>query len=324
VWTYRSARKRESWKEFGWSIWTSWKHFSELDIIMLFKWITWFCDIVHRTLYIYDCSNNFKHRDSFVDLSVSCKSYGICTIIRLHKIVFVIQQTVESRAQTATSAQPSKKAASASQLASASKVCALTMILQLYYLLLILWWRLLPLPSLRICYVSGKNNSLICCELSFCVFFPVVDSPNPVTLHLVLASFSNWREGQRNTHTTTAQRRSPKPVSAQPQPPSSRPNSSGEPPQNGSDSGEQASAEPEYVIAGSLIVEEYSWKSIQSGKYVLRLTTTGTKGTSVTLPPGLANIGLCPILITTLPCIMWLSLVVMCSSCTWELPLATI
>ena len=56
-------------------------------------------------------------------------------------------------------------------------------------------------------------------------------------------------------------------------------------------------AEQEYVIAGSLIVEEYSWKSIQSGKFVLRLTTTGTKGTSITLPPGLANIyvTLCPI-----------------------------
>ena len=56
-------------------------------------------------------------------------------------------------------------------------------------------------------------------------------------------------------------------------------------------------AEQEYVIAGSLIVEEYSWKSIQSGKFVLRLTTTGTKGTSIILPPGLANIyvTLCPI-----------------------------
>ena len=56
-------------------------------------------------------------------------------------------------------------------------------------------------------------------------------------------------------------------------------------------------AEQEYVIAGSLIVEEYSWKSIQSGKFVLRLTTTGTKGISITLPPGLANIyvTLCPI-----------------------------
>ena len=124
-------------------------------------------------------------------------------------------------------------------------------------------------------------------------FFPVVDSPNPVTLHFILASFSNWREGQKNTHTTT-QRRSPNPAIAQPHPPpSSRPNSSAEPPQNGSNSiGEQASvAEQEYVIAGSLIVEEYSWKSIQSGKFVLRLTTTGTKGTSITLPPGLADSG---------------------------------
>lgn len=44
------------------------------------------------------------------------------------------------------------------------------------------------------------------------------------------------------------------------------------------------------MVPGSLIVEEYSWKSVQSGKFVLKLTTTGTKGTSITLPPGLANI----------------------------------
>ena len=125
-------------------------------------------------------------------------------------------------------------------------------------------------------------------------FFPsVVDSPNPVTLHIVLASFSNWREGQRNTHTTT-QRCSPSlHVAAPPHPPSSPPSateSSGGP-QNENDSGEQqALEEKEYVIVGSLIVEEYSWKSIQSGKFVLRLTTTGTKGTSITLPPGLDNI----------------------------------
>ena len=135
---------------------------------------------------------------------------------------------------------------------------------------------------------------LICCTLSSIVFFPsVVDSPNPVTLHIVLASFSNWREGQRNTHTTT-QRRSPSlHVAAPPHPPSSPPSateSSGGP-QNENNSGEQQALEKkEYVIAGSLIVEEYSWKSIQSGKFVLRLTTTGTKGTSITLPPGLDNI----------------------------------
>lgn len=44
--------------------------------------------------------------------------------------------------------------------------------------------------------------------------------------------------------------------------------------------------EREYVIAGSLIAEEYSWRSIQSGKFLLRLTTTGTKGTIIKLPPG--------------------------------------
>ena len=48
--------------------------------------------------------------------------------IRLHKIALGIQQTVESSAQTATSAQPSKKTASVSQLASASKVCTLSII----------------------------------------------------------------------------------------------------------------------------------------------------------------------------------------------------
>ena len=129
---------------------------------------------------------------------------------------------------------------------------------------------------------------------NFCIH-PVVDSPNPVTFHIVLASFSNWREGQKNTHTTT-QRHSLGLIS-QPHPPSSPPStseSSGEP-QNETKSSEQALEGRECVVAGSLIMEEYSWKSIQLGKFVLRLTTTGTKGTSITLPPGLAiNFDLLP------------------------------
>ena len=127
--------------------------------------------------------------------------------------------------------------------------------------------------------------------INFFYIFSVIDSPNSVTFHIVLASFSNWREGQRNIHTTT-QRHSLGLIS-QPHPPSSPPStskSSGEPQnENTNDnSSEQALEGREYVVPGSLIVEEYSWKSIKSGKFVLRLTTTGTKGTSITLPPGLA------------------------------------
>ena len=79
------------------------------------------------------------------------------------------------------------------------------------------------------------------------------------------------------------------------------------------------------MVAGSLIMEEYSWKSIQSGKFVLRLTTTGTKGTSIALPPGLAinfvtyhysTVPHCGSLhITTVPCCDSIPSVVMSSSC---------
>ena len=120
----------------------------------------------------------------------------------------------------------------------------------------------------------------------------VVDSPNPVTLHFVLASLSNWREGQRNTYTTQRQSLG---LISHPRPPStpaSTDENLGEPQNENMSESTSAEMLPgrEVVIAGSLVVEEYSWKSIQSGKFVLRLTTTGTTGTSITLLPGLVRI----------------------------------
>ena len=38
--------------------------------------------------------------------------------------------------------------------------------------------------------------------------------------------------------------------------------------------------------AGSLIAENYSWKSLSMGQPILRLHTTGTKAALVKLPPG--------------------------------------
>ena len=120
-------------------------------------------------------------------------------------------------------------------------------------------------------------------------FSVVVDSSDPVTLHIVFASLSNWREGQRNTHTAT--QRHPTSLSSHPPPPAT-PTGNGEStaatePQ-GEDDGScrEQSPEREFVISGSLIVEAYSWRAIQSGKFVLRFTTTGAKGTVLRLPPG--------------------------------------
>ena len=121
----------------------------------------------------------------------------------------------------------------------------------------------------------------------------VIDSPDPVTLHIVFASLSNWREGQRNTHTTTQRHPTSLSSTSHPHPsytPTSTNGSVAAPPaepQGESDEGcREQPPEREYVIAGSLIAEEYSWRSIQSGKFLLRLTTTGTKGTIIKLPPG--------------------------------------
>lgn len=38
--------------------------------------------------------------------------------------------------------------------------------------------------------------------------------------------------------------------------------------------------------SGSLIAENYSWKSLSMGQPILRLHTTATKAALLTLPPG--------------------------------------
>lgn len=130
--------------------------------------------------------------------------------------------------------------------------------------------------------------------LSYQFSILVVDSPDPVTLYIVLTSLSNWREGQRNTHTTT-QRHPIGPISQAHAPSPPVGSSEGTAAEHQSNTNTAASSsegqapERKYVIAGSLIVEAYSWKSVQCGKFVLRLTSTGTKGTTLSLPPGYVN-----------------------------------
>lgn len=107
----------------------------------------------------------------------------------------------------------------------------------------------------------------------------------------MFASLSNWREGQK----TTSQRHSLGPPST-PTSASAGGNEGEQQHESGGSACEQA-PERDSITAGSLIVEPYSWKSVQSDKSVLRLTTTGTKGTTVTLPPGLVIVYsiLCPV-----------------------------
>ena len=45
--------------------------------------------------------------------------------------------------------------------------------------------------------------------------------------------------------------------------------------------GEGEEAEPERVVPGVLLVEEFDWKSVRSGTPLLRLVTSGVKGSIV-------------------------------------------
>lgn len=145
-----------------------------------------------------------------------------------------------------------------------------------------------------------------------------MDSVEPVEFLFVFSSLSNWREGGKDTHrcylsapikNNRSRAFSPyRPsvsisvVSDQqvPTTPSSTPDQGQrtEPASAGSkglavDEG-RSTPGPEQegrrgrnkILSGSLVVETYSWRSVQFGDPVLQMATTGVKGALFTVPPG--------------------------------------
>ena len=149
----------------------------------------------------------------------------------------------------------------------------------------------------------------------------VVDSVEPVELLFVLSSLSNWREGGKDTHrcylsAPTKENKSRGPLSPcrpsvsisvvfdqqGPTTPSSTPDQGqhAEPACAGSKgaavAGEEDQPTPgtehegykgrDKILNGSLVVETYSWRSVQFGEPVLQMATTGVKGALFSVPPG--------------------------------------
>ena len=152
-----------------------------------------------------------------------------------------------------------------------------------------------------------------------------MDNVEPTELLFIFSSLSNWKEGGKDTHVFTPPRYPPgsniadapqvhvvvSPVSpaatatahhSPHQATSTTPNHqaltlSSMQPQNSS-SAEQQSMDfgvkgdlevqqrRRTILCGSLVVETYSWQTVQFGNPVLRVNTTGTQGHLVSLPPG--------------------------------------
>ena len=113
-------------------------------------------------------------------------------------------------------------------------------------------------------------NECLYCTLAYTYPPAVVDSVESVLLHFTFASLSNWREGQKNTHSKFKKRFL------------SLSNFGGRDRGNGS----KETEEQEYVAPGSLIVEPYTWSSLQGSPPVLKVVTSAIKGTTLSLPPG--------------------------------------
>lgn len=87
----------------------------------------------------------------------------------------------------------------------------------------------------------------------------------------MFSSLSNWREGQKNTHTVPL----PKSHLASLKLALAR---------KGSVEGQVSG---EHVIAGCLVVEPFVWSSVQTHTPLLRMKATGIKGATLSLAPGL-------------------------------------
>ena len=98
-----------------------------------------------------------------------------------------------------------------------------------------------------------------------------MDCATSTQLHIVFSSLSNWREGQKNTHTV-------------PLPKSHLGSLKLALAKKGSVEGQ---VKGEHVVAGCLVVEPFVWNSVQTRPPLLRMKTTGIKGATLSLAPGL-------------------------------------
>ncbi len=154
---------------------------------------------------------------------------------------------------------------------------------------------------------------IICCL--------VIDSDEPAELVLVLSSISNWKEGDKDSHLYTSMKFVPPLGSLSSTLAVNTPNSgnlSPDPSATGdqkklsdqmldkgkkgvveeqaklsgtvvkSDSSLPASGveKKKIMIPGTMLLLAYSWRTVKSGDPVLTISTTGTKGTVLMLPPG--------------------------------------
>ena len=137
-------------------------------------------------------------------------------------------------------------------------------------------------------------------ETSSCQF-TVIDSVDPVDLQFVFTSLSNWREGGKDTkiHPSSSTNIVPTlqfdqaavspsvsyaPLSVTEQ--QQKQVAELMPAIDKSELSVPSCGEVKRVLPGSLVMETYSWKTVQFGEPVLRISTTGTKGTILSLPPG--------------------------------------
>ena len=152
-----------------------------------------------------------------------------------------------------------------------------------------------------------------------------MDNVEPTELLFIFSSLSNWKEGGKDTHVFTPPRYPPGSntadapqvhVAVSPVSPAAANHSphqatfttpnhqaltlSSMRPQNSSSTEQQSTGlgvkgdksdlevqqRRRTILCGSLVVETYSWQTIQFGNPVLRVNTTGTQGHLVSLPPG--------------------------------------
>ena len=141
-----------------------------------------------------------------------------------------------------------------------------------------------------------------------------MDSVKSVQLHFAFSSLSNWREGQRSLYGATRptlgliQERSEDSWMHHPlcteiyllkcpymyknlhistthtHTHTHSPTNTTTPTEEG-DTPHSADS-MERTVAGTLVAQPFSWRSLQTNLPVLRIATTGIRGTTLTLPPG--------------------------------------
>ena len=123
----------------------------------------------------------------------------------------------------------------------------------------------------------------------------MVDSVDPVELLFVFSSLSNWREGDKDTNLCTPSKQvsacSPTTSPEGTQPPVSEQKITIDHISDGAKS-DSSLVENElqkmkkHILPGRLVVQTYCWRTVQFGDPVLQISTTGTKGAELPLPPG--------------------------------------